>query len=267
MKQDIKQLLDEAAERINVPAFVGDDPVQFPRRFSAPVDIEIAALLTSTIAWGRRSMICRDCERLLEMMHRQPENFVRSGEFESLPDANIHRTFFTANLKHWLRGLRLILERYGSVEAYAAALHIADSPYPAWELAAGLNDAMQAGNDGRRDSRCLPQNLDDTALKRLNMALRWLVRDDGIVDIGIWKVLKPSQLFIPLDVHVGRTARSLGLLTRKANDRRATIEITEALRRYDPLDPVRYDFALFGLGVEGLTETFVNHPGGDGPLP
>lgn len=247
----LKNILDKAAGRINVPSFADADPVQFPRRFSSQGDIEIASLLCATLAWGKRSMICRDCDRLLTMMDNQPEAFVRSRAFEDLPDGNIHRTFFVANLKHWLRGLRLVFGKYGSVENYARHLDIASSPYPAAALAQGLNDAMCEANSGRSDSRCLPLNLETTALKRLNMALRWLVRDDGIVDMGIWKVISPAQLYIPLDVHVGRTARELGLLSRKANDRRSVIELTESLRRFDPDDPIRYDFALFGVGVEG----------------
>ncbi len=249
LDSELKTLLDSAAARINVPEFVVEDPVQFPRRFSRQGDIEAAALLCATLAWGKRSMICRDCERLLEIMGDSPEYYIRSGEFENLADGNIHRTFFVRNLKHWLRGLRLIFERYGSVEAYASHLGIASDPFPSWALAQGLNAAMCQGNNGATDSRCLPLNLRTTALKRLNMALRWLVRNDGIVDIGLWTVIKPSQLFIPLDVHVGRTARTLGLLDRNANDRRSAESLTCALRRFDIDDPVRYDFALFGLGV------------------
>ncbi len=250
IETNLQKLLDSAVERINVPAFIDNDPVQFPRRFCSQSDIEITALLSSTIAWGKRTMICRDCERLLTMMEGKPEAFVRSGEFERLPDGNIHRTFFVKNLKHWLRGLRLIYNRYNSLEAFAAHRNIASSPYPAWALAFELNSMLAEANDGRTDCRCLPLNIDQTALKRLNMALRWLVRNDGIVDIGIWRVIKPSQLFIPLDVHVGRTARNIGLLSRNANDKRSVVELTDSLRRFCPEDPVRYDFALFGLGIE-----------------
>ena len=115
-----------------------------------------------------------------------------------------------------------------------------------------LNDkvgAFEEANGGAGNSRCLPTGLDKTALKRINMALRWLVRDDGIVDMGVWKSIKPSQLFIPLDVHVGNTARSLGMLTRKANDKRSVLELTSILRKIRPDDPVFYDYALFGIGV------------------
>lgn len=248
----IAELLESEAARLNAPAFIEEDPVQFPRRFSRQTDIEAAALLCATIAWGKRGMICRNCERLLDVMDNRPTDYILDGEFESLEDSrNIHRTFFNANLKHWLRGLRRIFHKYGSVEGLAAAKRIASEEAPAWGLANAINEELAAANDGRCDSRCLPRNLDCTALKRLNMALRWLVRRDGIVDIGVWNVLEPSQLYIPLDVHVGNTARALGLLERRANDRRAVEQLTESLRELRPEDPTLYDFALFGIGIEG----------------
>lgn len=224
--------------------------MQFPRRFSDTRDIEIAALLTSSIAWGNRKMICRNCNRLLEILDNQPYHFVMSGDGDSMPDGNIHRTFFTGNLRHYLRGLRLIYTRYGSLEGLAKHLNIADSPLPAWSLAEGINACLSEANDGRTDNRCLPLNLRNTALKRLNMALRWLVRNDGIVDLGIWRVIKPAQLYIPMDVHVSNVSRQLGLLTRKQTDKRAAIDLTDTLRTLRPDDPVFYDYALFGIGIE-----------------
>lgn len=250
---EIKQTLDFHAERINTPAFIQADPVQFPRRFSALPDIEIAALLAATLAWGRRDMICRDCNRLFsDILHNEPHSFVMSGEFEQLGDFNIHRTFFSANLRHYLRGLRIIYSRFPSLADFARHADIAGQELPSFALARFLSDAMTEANGGKTDSRCLPTNLATTPLKRLNMALRWLVRDDGIVDLGVWdkSVLSPAQLIIPLDVHVGRTSRELGLLTRRADDRRSAIELTNTLRSFRPDDPTIYDFALFGLGVE-----------------
>ena len=125
------------------------------------------------------------------------------------------------------------------------------APAPAWALAEAINERLATANpDGTRLSRCLPQNLRTSALKRLNMALRWLVRTDGIVDIGIWRLLTPDRLFIPLDVHVGNTSRQLGLLRRRTDDRRAVDELTAALRQFNPDDPTVYDFALFGIGMK-----------------
>lgn len=249
--RDLKELLDVEACRINSPQFIDNDPVQFPRRFTSVPDIEIAAFLCASIAWGNRKMICRDCDKMLALMGHDPYNYVMDKAYEDLPDQNIHRTFFAANLRHFLRGLNRIYSRHGSIDAFATFCRIADSQFPAWELVANLNRELAAANDGVEDSRCLPLNLDKTALKRVNMALRWLVRRDGIVDMGVWDSIDPSQLYIPLDVHVGNTARDLGLITRKANDRRTTVDLTETLRRFRPEDPCLYDYALFGIGIEG----------------
>lgn len=247
---DLRLLLDSEAARINSPAFIGADPVQFPRRFSAQEDIEIVALLCATIAWGNRKMICANCEKMLQLMDYAPHAYVMDEGYEDLPDMNIHRTFFARNLRHYLRGLHEIYKRYGNLAGFARSKAVAECEAPSWKLVEALNHELTQANGGIADSRCLPQNLRTTALKRINMALRWLVRDDGIVDIGIWRgIIKPSQLFIPLDVHVGDTARELGLLTRRADDRRAVEDLTAALRRFRPEDPVIYDYALFGIGM------------------
>lgn len=246
---DIKELLDSEASRINSPEFIADDPVQFPRRFQRQQDIEIIALLSATIAWGNRKMICRNCEKLIRIFEGRPYDYVMDEAYETLPDGNIHRTFFVDNLRHYLRGLRSIYARYATLEAMAAAEGIGRDEMPAWRLVEVMNRYFAEANGGVSDSRCLPGNLRSTALKRINMALRWLVRDDGIVDMGVWKVLRPSQLFIPMDVHVGDTSRNLGLLHRRSNDREAVVQLTDTLRRFRPDDPVIYDFALFGIGM------------------
>lgn len=252
---DLRELLDSEAARINSKEFIADDPVQFPRRFSDLRDIEISALLTSSIAWGNRRMICRDCNRLLALMDNRPYEFMADGAYEELPDDdNIHRTFFNRHLKYYLRGLRRIYSRHGSLQEFGRAAGIADSAAPSWKLIEAVNAELAEANapaaDSATASRCLPQNLRTTALKRVNMALRWLVRNDGIVDLGVWDVITPAQLYIPLDVHVGDVSRELGLLTRKADDRRSVVELTERLRRYNPVDPCIYDFALFGIGMK-----------------
>jgi uncharacterized protein (TIGR02757 family) len=246
---EIKDLLDFEANRINNPDFISEDPVQFPRRFEKLQDIEIVALLSSAIAWGNRKMICRNCEKMLSLMDYRPFDYVMDSGYEDLPDGNIHRTFFNKNFRYYLRGLHRIYQRYNSLQEFARAEHIADSEYPSWRLVEAINRELCDANGGEADSRCLPQNLDNTALKRINMAVRWLVRNDGIVDMGVWDVIKPSQLFIPLDVHVGNISRQLGLLERKTNDRRSVIELTQKLRTFDAEDPIRYDYALFGIGV------------------
>lgn len=255
---EMKALLDREAARFNRPEFVGEDPVQFPRRFfeqggpNQLQDIEIASLLASTVAWGNRKMICRNIEKMLQLMDFQPYNYVMDKGFEELPDMNIHRTFFAKDLRGYLRGMYLIYKNHGSLQEFARSLRIAESETPSWELAAGIVGKLEEANAGYSDvniSRCLPTNLKTTALKRLNMALRWLVRNDGIVDMGVWDVISPAQLFIPLDVHVGDVARDLGLVSRKANDKKTTVELTNTLRSFNPSDPVIYDYALFSLGL------------------
>ena len=246
---DIKELLDFEATRINHVDFIKDDPVQFPRRFERLQDIEIAAVLSATIAWGKRTMICNNCNKMLGLMDNQPYNYVMDKGYEELPDMNIHRTFFARNLRYFLRGLNRIYTKHCSLHDFAKSVGISNSEFPSWKLVENMNRLLIQVNNGEKDSRCLPGNLENTALKRINMALRWLVRDDGIVDMGVWNVIKPSQLFIPLDVHVGNVSRDLGLLTRKGNDRKATIELTIELRKMRPDDPVWYDYALFGIGI------------------
>lgn len=246
----LKEILDREADRINTPNFIAADPVQFPRRFSSLPDIEIVALLSATIAWGNRKMICNNCEKMLAIMGNEPAHYVESQEYESLPDEqNIHRTFFARNFKYLLRGLRRIYRQYSTLNDFAAAHHVGDSEEPAWRLVELMQQELADANGGSHDSRCLPTNLKNTALKRINMALRWLVRDDGIVDMGVWNAIRPSQLFIPLDVHVGDTARELGMTTRRANDKKTVLEITRLLRQMRPHDPIIYDYALFGVGV------------------
>ena len=143
----------------------------------------------------------------------------------------------------------MLYKRYGSLDAFALHQGIGKSEYPAYRLAELLNAFFKDANGGRTDGRCLPLNLGTTALKRLNMALRWLVRDDGIVDMGVWSSIRPSQLLIPLDVHSADTSRSLGLITRKSTDRKALVELMNNVRPFCPEDPALFDYALFGIGM------------------
>lgn len=253
MDKDLRELLEAEAARINRPEFIGEDPVQFPRRFSRQEDIEVAAFLSAIIAWGRRSMICRNAERMLSLMDYQPYNYVMDEGYEDLnPDMNLHRTFFARHFQYFLRGMRRIFLEYGNLDNFGAAMRVGETEAPAWSLVENMERIMRGENEGKDCPQCLPVNLKSTALKRINMALRWLVRDDGIVDMGIWKSIPKSKLYIPLDVHVGNTARDLGLLERKANDRKSVETLTQRLREFRPEDPVYFDYALFGMGVEGI---------------
>ncbi len=247
---DIRDLLNSEATRINRPEFIGNDPVQFPRRFSRQEDIEIVSFLSAIIAWGKRQMICRDAERMLTLMGHEPYKYVIDRGYEDLdPDMNLHRTFFARHFQYFLRGMRRIFCDYGSLDSFGKTMHVGESETPAWKLVEEMEKIMREENNGEDCSQCLPVNLKSTALKRVNMALRWLVRDDGIVDMGIWKSIPKSKLYIPLDVHVGNTARNLGILTRRSNDRNSVEQLTATLRTLRPEDPVFYDYALFGIGI------------------
>ena len=248
---DIRELLDFEAARINNVDFIYKDPVQFPRRFSRLQDIEIVAFLSAIIAWGNRKMICRDAERMLSLMDNEPYLYVMDEGYEDLnPDMNLHRTFFGRHFQYFLRGINKIYKNHGSLDAFGASMKVGENDAPSWKLVEEMQRVMCDANNGGTCSQCLPVNLDQTALKRVNMALRWLVRDDGIVDMGVWSSIPKSKLYIPLDVHVGNISRELGLLTRKANDRKSVEQLTSLLRTLRPDDPAIYDFALFGIGVE-----------------
>lgn len=195
-------------------------------------------------------MICRNIERMLELMDYQPYNFLMDRAYESMnPDMNLHRTFFARHFQYFMRGLHEIYLHHNSLNDFALSHRVGETENPSWELVRNMQQVMSKVNDGNTCSQCLPTNLDKTALKRINMALRWLVRDDGIVDMGVWNSIDKSKLYIPLDVHVGNTARSLGLISRKANDKITVIQLTDVLRTLRPNDPVYYDYALFGIGV------------------
>lgn len=246
----ISSLLLEESRRINTPDFIADDPVKFPRLFSKLQDIEVTALLTSIISWGKRKMILRDAERMLSLMEHQPFDYIMDQGYEDLdPSQNIHRTFFGRDFQWYLRGLREIYLRNGSIDAFSKAIHAGECEAPAWHLADEMNKIIIDVNKGVQCPQCIPCNMKTTALKRLNMALRWLVRDDGIVDLGVWSSIPKTKLFIPLDVHVGNTARNLGLLERKANDRKSTDIVTSVAREINPDDPALLDFAFFGIGI------------------
>jgi len=168
-----------------------------------------------------------------------------SKGYKKLKDANVHRTFFEDDLKYFCKGLEHCYAKYGNLEKlFAPAANV-------WEGFALFREEMASANSARYSKHISNPGKEDkggSACKRLNLALRWLVRG-GPVDLGLWKSIKPAALYIPLDVHVARTARKLGLLQRKSNDKKAVIELTEKLREFDAADPVKYDFALFGIEV------------------
>jgi uncharacterized protein (TIGR02757 family) len=251
-RSDLKDCLDHLYEETNKPDFIHSDPVQFPHRYKDPFDRETAAFLAATIAWGRRRMILKSAEKMLAIMGSSPSTFVIKGDYQKLGNgsvkgSSIHRTFFERDLLYFCRGLKACYAKYGCLEnLFASATDI-------WDGISLFRETMAEGNSDRAKqpvySKHIANPIGNSACKRLHLALRWLVRREGPVDLGQWKKISPASLFIPLDIHVGRTARQLGLLERKANDKKAVIALTEKLKEFCPEDPVKYDLALFGYSV------------------
>lgn len=251
----MKAYLDELVIKYNTPEFIENDPVQFPHRYSEKNDIEIVAFLIATIAWGKRSMILNSANKLLDAMGKSPYDFVMSEGWRNLePDKCVHRTFFNRDLIYYCNGLNDIYKEYQSLEDVFAL----NDNHDAWQGIQNFRDRIQKANDGLSSVHISNPYCENpkkgSACKRLHLALRWLVRNDGIVDLGIWNKIKPSDLMIPLDVHVGRISRELGLIDRKSNDRTTVESITSKLRELDSNDPIKYDFALFGYGVSRTLE-------------
>jgi len=235
----------------SVRDFIEHDPVQFPLRYAKQrsknqADIEIAAFLAATIAWGRRDLIIRSAQKMFAMMEPAgPQAYVLNRAAPKraknpVRGSCIHRTFFERDLDYFRGGFRHCYAKYGTLEKLFA------SQSDVWQGISLFREEMAAGNNGLYTAHIANPDA-NSACKRINMALRWLVRK-GPVDMGLWKSIKPSSLYIPLDVHVARNARNLGLLERKLNDKKAVMELTEKLRRFCPEDPVKYDFVLFSIG-------------------
>jgi uncharacterized protein (TIGR02757 family) len=247
---EIKKLLEEKYLQYNNPSFIVSDPVSIPHMFTSRPDREIAAFLAATIAWGRRDLILRSSKMLLEMMGNEPYNFILSAGRSDLAKIScfVHRTFNGGDCGYFMKGLKHIYSTYNSMEDV-----IVEGMGPDKSLRDGMDNLRKTFFSlphASRNEKHFADIKGGAAGKRLNMFLRWMVRNDGRgVDFGIWKKIDPSMLYIPIDFHSGNTARKLGLLTRKMNDWKAVEELTSNLREFDPADPVKYDFALFGLGV------------------
>lgn len=246
---DPKAFLDAKAGFYCGKWFVSNDPVSIPHRFRKKEDIEISAFLTATLSWGQRAMIIKKASLLMDMMDNDPHNFLTgfsTREFDRFTGF-VYRTFNGIDCYYFISALREIYLNHNGLEhAFMAGYHSNGSVREA--LITFRRLFMQFEPLARTGKHVADVNRNASA-KRLNMFLRWMVRDDGQVDFGLWKGISASELMIPLDLHVGRVARKLGLLTRKQNDWKAVEELTAALRRFRPDDPVFYDYALFGLGV------------------
>lgn len=250
-KVHLKELLEEKYHQYNQAAFLENDPVSVPHRFSKKQDIEIAALFAATLAWGQRTTIIQSCTRLLALMDNDPHNFVLYYQEDDLKpfEKFVHRTFNATDVLYFIEFLRWFYRRHDSLEE-AFYTHDND-PDTGSGLIRFHRLFFSLPDYPQRTRKHVPTPERKSACKRLNMFLRWMVRcDNRGVDFGLWKKIRPAQLICPCDVHVERVARRLGLLRRKQVDWLAAVELTEALRKLDADDPVKYDFALFGLGLE-----------------
>jgi len=248
-KSELKEFLDIKVELYNRPDFITSDPIQIPHQFSKKEDIEIAGFLSATIAWGNRKSIINNANKMMTLLEHSPYDFVmhhQESDLEKL-ESFVHRTFNGIDFISFIKSLQHIYKNHNGLEAVFAKHAEKQSLQHAIHY---FKNTFFEIEHLKRTEKHVSDPLKKSAAKRINMFLRWMVRNDNTgVDFGIWKTLSPAQLSCPLDVHSGNVARKLGLLKRKQNDGKALTELDTALRKLDPLDPVKYDFALFGLGV------------------
>lgn len=241
---ELKEYLDFKVTQYNNAAFIKDDPIQLPHRFSKKEDIEIIGFLSAQIAWGKRSMIIKSGEKLIEIMGESPHEYILNYKGNH-KHKFVHRTFNAIDLDFFFRSLQNIYNNGGLENAFAQ--------HPEIEGIKGriisFRNAFLESTHESRSEKHLSNPEKNSAAKRLNMFLRWMVRNDSNVDFGIWKSISPAELYLPLDVHTATISRELGLLHRKQNDWKALEELMSVLRNFDPEDPVKYDFALFGIGA------------------
>ena len=246
---ELKDFLDSKVAEYNNPKFIEADPIQVPHSFKKKEDIEISGFLTASISWGNRKSIINNALRMVSLLDNTPHDFIMNHQEQDLEKLLpfVHRTFNGADFIQFVKSLQHIYLNHGGLEQVFVNHAEKNS------LQKSIHKFKQIFFEIEHLSRTQKHISDPnkgSAAKRINMFLRWMVRDDQAgVDFGIWKNLKPSQLSCPLDVHSGNVARSLGLLRRKQNDAKALLELDNSLRSFDSSDPVKYDFALFGLGV------------------
>ncbi|MFK5880198.1 MAG: TIGR02757 family protein [Flavobacteriaceae bacterium] len=248
-KLELKEFLHSKVIQYNQPKFIESDPIQIPHQFSLKEDIEISGFLTSTIAWGNRKMIIRNANRMMELMESSPYDFVMNHTEKDLKgfESFVHRTFNGIDFIHFIKSLKNIYQNHEGLESvFSLFLDDKNNKQTIHHFKQLFFDVPHQ----QRTQKHVADPMKGSASKRINMYLRWMVRKDNAgVDFGLWKQIPMSKLSCPLDVHSGNVARKLGLLTRKQNDWKALEELDSNLRKLDSSDPVKYDFALFGLGV------------------
>ena len=248
-KKELKEFLDAKVIEYNHPQFIESDPIQIPHTFTKKEDIEISGFLTATIAWGNRKSIINNAKRLMQVLANAPYDFIlnhQETDLETL-ETFVHRTFNGYDCMQFMKSLQNIYKNHNGLEAvfakYGEETSLQKSIHEFKKIFFEIDHLP-------RTQKHVSDPLKNSAAKRINMFLRWMVRKDSSgVDFGIWQSLSPAQLSCPLDVHSGNVARKLGVLKRKQNDGKALLELDTALQKLDTTDPVKYDFALFGLGV------------------
>ena len=246
----MKALLDDRVNRYNRIEFIETDPIQIPHRFTRKEDIEIAGFMTATISWGQRVSIIRNGKRLMELMDNSPFDFITGADERefSIVLGFVHRTFNGNDCLFFLKSLKNIYQNHGGLEAVFTNGYNSDQTIFS-ALKHFRNIFLSIPHDNHVCKHISDVTTNSSA-KRLNMFLRWMVRsDENEVDFGLWKGIQTSSLMLPLDVHTGDVARAYGLLKRNQNDWKAVEEITAVLREFDPIDPIKYDFGLFGIGA------------------
>lgn len=249
--EQLKAFLDAKAAYYNTPDFIPGDPVCIPHRFTQLQDIEISGLFAALLAWGNRTTIINKCTELLQLMDNAPYDFIRNHQpKDRMKLLNFrHRTFNGVDLMYFAEYLQQYYTDITSLE-FAFSGHITPEDDTVEKALIGFHHMFFLQEHPERTEKHISTPAKNSACKRLNMYLRWMVRKDkNGVDFGVWRHIQPAQLVCPVDVHVGRVAARLGLIAEAKADWRTALTLTDKLRQLDPLDPAKYDFALFGLGV------------------
>lgn len=248
-QKELKEFLDEKVIQYNNPKFIESDPIQIPHRFSKKEDIEVAGFLTATISWGNRTMIIKNASKMMDLVDNSPHDFILNHTENDLSKLEnfVHRTFNYIDFQYFMKSLKNIYQNHGGLEK---VLSIKNNETNYQNAIHHLKTIFFELKHEKRTQKHISDPLKNSAAKRINMFLRWMVRNDKTgVDFGIWQTHQTKNLSCPLDVHSGNVARKLNLLQRTQNDWKALVELDKNLRKLDKNDPVKYDFALFGLGV------------------
>jgi uncharacterized protein (TIGR02757 family) len=247
---ELKDFLDQKVEQYNRPEFIDGDPISIPHQFKIKEDIEIAGFLTATLSWGNRKSIIQSASLWMQLMEQSPYHFIMESSDEDMKRFQrfVHRTFNGNDCTYFISALRNIYIHHGGLESVFNEMII--KGFTLKESIIHFRKTFFEFPHLKHAEKHVADPSKNASAKRINMFLRWMVRNDKRgVDFGIWKIISPSVLFCPLDIHSGCVSRKLGLLSRKANDWKSVEELTIRLRTLDPDDPVKYDFALFGLGI------------------